>query len=143
MSRDFGFKFHFHGEVNVRRVLDSLEGAGWKPDDHGSVNYLVEPDFFEWESMELANVAAAYGCLSAAQEAGLSCAIMLTWEDTQIGGSFIFMPSRGEVILSPLINTVHRSDFPILIDFEWYLGRLAPAFGSVGISGLEMFDFAD
>ncbi|WP_405756532.1 hypothetical protein OG234_00200 [Streptomyces sp. NBC_01420] len=143
MSRDFGFKFHLNGEVGAQIVLEHLVRAGWRPNDYGSVNYLVDPDFFDWRSTELENAASAYASLVAAQEFGLPCAIMLTWEDTQIGGSFIFMPSKAEITLSPIINPVLRSDHPLIIDFEWYPSRLIGALSCAGMSGLEIFDFAD
>ncbi|WP_147974283.1 hypothetical protein [Streptomyces sp. col6] len=143
MSRDFGFKFHLRSAIGVRSILNHLVQAGWNPDDYGSVSYLVDPDFFDWQSTELENVESVYESLSATQESRLPCAIVLTWKDTQIGGSFIFMPSKEEVTLSPVINPVRRADCEMLLDFEWYLSRLVAVLESVGMSGLETFDYAD
>ncbi|MFJ3088308.1 hypothetical protein [Streptomyces sp. NPDC086838] len=128
--------------MGVQIVLGHLVRAGWRPDDYGSVSYLVDPDFFDWQSTKLENATSAYASLVAAQERGLPCAIILTWENTQIGGSFIVMPSKDEIILSPIINPVLRSDHPLIIDFEWYLSRLIVALSCAGMSGLEIFDFA-
>ncbi|MFF7341977.1 hypothetical protein ACFZAT_32330 [Streptomyces sp. NPDC008163] len=143
MSRNFGFNFRFRGEVGVQGILDRLIRAGWKADDYGSVSYLVDPDFFDWQSTELGNLTAVCASLCETQESGRPCAIVLTWKDTQIGGSFIFMPSKEEVTLSPIINPVRRSDCEMLLDFEWYLSRLVAVLEAVGMSGLETFDFAD
>ncbi|MEU2492154.1 hypothetical protein [Streptomyces sp. NPDC007883] len=139
MSRDADITFTFTREVKVQEFMRVVLDAGWIPDDHGVIRYLVDPDMCDWSTAELDNLAFVVAELERRRVSGSSCAVMLTWGDTAIGGMFMFT-ADGSLMLTPVINAVTRQGFDNLVDFEWYLQRLLGALAEVGFAGYVITD---
>ncbi|WP_234388785.1 hypothetical protein, partial [Streptomyces sp. AS58] len=69
-----------------------------------------------------------------------ACAVILTWEATGIGGSFLLLSGGPRLVLDPRVDTVYRRDVDDYVDFEWYLARILPAVGALGLTGYEISD---
>lgn len=139
MGREVLVSFEFANDTPVQRFVESCRKHGWIPNDHGVIKYLADPDLFEWSELPLTEIEHACAQLEEIRAAGSSCAIILTFEDTMIGGSFIFS-SRGTITFDPLVNSVKRADFPEYVDFEWYLKRLLAPLSPLGLTGYVATD---
>lgn len=143
MSRNVGIKFQFNGTVSVPDIIGSLVRGGWRLDDGGRISYLVESDMTDWENKALGSDSAVIGEMEQARQSHGACAVILTWEATGIGGSFLLLSAGHRVSLDPRVDTVYRRDVDDYVDFEWYLARILPAVGALGLTGYEISDLPD
>ncbi|MGI5354367.1 hypothetical protein ACQI4E_03475 [Streptomyces sp. CA-252508] len=142
MSRNTDFVFTLERAAAVSDVLGALGAAGWVPDDMGEINYLIDVDQGDRQQRSLDDFADVVADLERGVAAGQICSIMLTWQETQTGGSFFFYPSGDRLMLSPILNTKTRLDHPEFLDLEWYLSRLLGPLETVGLTGVETTDLA-
>ncbi|KUM93627.1 hypothetical protein AQI95_43790 [Streptomyces yokosukanensis] len=66
--------------------------------------------------------------------------MILTWGATGIGGSFLVLSGGERLMLDPRVDTVYRKDADGYVDFEWYLAKILPAVGGLGLSGYTAVD---
>lgn len=140
MGRDVDLHFSFSRRQSWHDLIRALVEGGWRIDDQGVIRYLIDPDMFEWTTVGLGEADRVVADLESARISSGSCAVILTWRDTGVGGAFL-VDSFGEgVTFDPVRNVVNRSDFNTLVDFEWYLARIVPLLASLGLDGLKMSD---
>lgn len=140
VSRFVDMQFMFDGRRSLAEVVDSLTAGGWRMDDGGHIRYLVDPDMFEWRSSDLRDSVRVVEELESARLINGACAIVLTWKDTGIGGSFLINSFGESVTVDPTRSVVNRMDAEKFIDFEWYLARVIPCFNSIGLTGCKLAD---
>ncbi|WP_159056769.1 hypothetical protein [Streptomyces yokosukanensis] len=140
MSRYVGIKFEFGSRLSIQELIGSLTRGGWRLDDGGQINYLVEPDMTDWDTGPLGAVPAVIEKMEQAREAHGACAVILTWGATGIGGSFLVLSGGERLMLDPRVDTVYRKDADGYVDFEWYLAKILPAVGGLGLSGYTAVD---
>ncbi|WP_432044174.1 hypothetical protein [Streptomyces cadmiisoli] len=140
MSRNIGIKFHFNGAISVPDIIGSLVRGGWRLDDGGCISYLVESYMTDWKRKALGAESAAIGEMEQARQSHGACAVILTWEATGIGGSFLLLSGGLRLVLDPRVDTVYRRDVDDYVDFEWYLARILPVVGALGLTGYEISD---
>ncbi|SDP62201.1 hypothetical protein SAMN04487981_12939 [Streptomyces sp. cf386] len=140
MSRNIGIKFHFDGTISAPDIIGSLVRGGWRLDDGGRISYLVESDMTDWENEALSAESAVIGEMEKARQSHGACAVILTWEATGVGGSFLLSSAGHKLLLDPRVDTVYRQDIDDYVDFEWYLARILPAVGTLGLTGYEISD---
>ncbi|WP_369166413.1 hypothetical protein AB5J49_00240 [Streptomyces sp. R28] len=140
MSRNVSIKFQFGDTISVPDIIGSLVRGGWRLDDGGGISYLVESDMTDWENKALGADSAVIGEMEQARQSHGACAVILTWEATGIGGSFLLLSAGHRILLDPRVDTVYRRDVDDYVDFEWYLARILPAVGALGLTGYEISD---
>ncbi|WP_435612233.1 hypothetical protein [Streptomyces sp. bgisy159] len=140
MSRYIDIAFEFNKANSVSSIIGALVGGGWRPDDDGRIKFLVEPDLFDWEDMPLDCDCVAIEKMEVARIVNGSCAIILTWENTGIGVSFLISSAGRQLSVDPRVDTVYRRDVDIYVDFEWYISKILPSVSGLGLSGYRISD---
>jgi hypothetical protein len=114
-------------------ILRALLINGWTMNDHGKIVLLPlgDIDDYAWISLPLDEAAQAWKTLEAKLAAQEPLGLMLTWADTQIGGSLLMGDSL--VTFSASINRRRLHDLSAT-DVSWYLERLLPAFRDAKVS---------
>ena len=103
-------------------IIESLKDCGWSLGDCGKISYMK--DEYDWYDAELGKEREVYDSIRTVIENKGVTAISMTWENTQIGGSLLFIDSS-TMMLSIVINPLRIKGMNI-IDFSWYLERLRP-----------------
>lgn len=106
-------------------ALHSLLAAGWDPNDHGILRYLPigDDDDFDWNSTPICDLSSVMAEVEAKVKNGEMVGIVLMFENTLVGGEWLFFPN-GDVTFSPSVN---RRVVDGHSDVEWYLHRILPA----------------
>lgn len=105
--------------------LEALLQAGWRADDHGEVVYLPlgDVDTYAWTSAPPSDLPRVMAEMEAKQRAHETLGLVLTFEDTNVGGNWIFFRD-GCFVFSPEINLKRVGTCS---DVSWYLTRILPA----------------
>ncbi|MFF9178967.1 hypothetical protein [Streptomyces sp. NPDC014793] len=140
MSRHVGLKLEFSDELSIAEIIGSLVRTGWRLDDDGHINYLVESDMTDWCTKPLNSASAVIEEMEHARKGHGACAVILTWEATGVGGSFLVLSSGKKLSLDPRVDTVYREDAGEYVDFEWYLSKIFPAVSRLGLVGYTVVD---
>jgi len=120
-------------QISRMKILQQLVELGWSYDDNGRVTYLPigDNDDFNWQS-ECISVERLLEILSEKDTRGELIGVVLTWENSNIGGHFL-LRRNGTITISlninrRVINTVSSSK---LTDITWYITRIVPVFDQV------------
>ncbi|MEU9979388.1 MULTISPECIES: hypothetical protein [unclassified Streptomyces] len=140
MSRYVGITLDFANEIPISELIGSLTRGGWRLDDSGHISYLVEPDMTDWDTRPLEAIPVVVEELERARKIHGACAVILTWLETGIGGSFLVSRGGKKLTLDPRVDTVYRDDSPDYIDFEWYLKKILPVVSELGLAGYTVAD---
>ncbi|MET8291570.1 hypothetical protein ABZV80_41345 [Streptomyces sp. NPDC005132] len=140
MSRYVDITLEFASEIPISELVGSLTREGWRLNDGGHINYLVEPDMTDWDTLPLDAITVVVEEMERARKAQGSCAVILTWRDTGIGGSFLVMRGGKKLTLDPRVDTVYRDDSRDYVEFEWYLKKILPAVSELGLTGYTTAD---
>ncbi|MGW4135585.1 hypothetical protein FNV62_41480 [Streptomyces sp. RLB3-17] len=140
MSRYVSIKLEFNNELSIPELVGSLTRSGWRLDDGGHINYLVESDMTDWDTKPLDAAPAVIEEMDRAREAHGACAMILTWGATGIGGSFLVLSGGQKLMLDPRVDTVYREDAGDYVDFEWYLAKILPVVSGLGLTGYTVAD---
>ena len=116
--------------ANVSSALSSLKQAGWKADDGGEISYLPLGDDgdFDWRSAPLDEGSLVDTIVQSKERAGELVGIVLTWEDSGVGGQFLFNPDHRSVNVVLSNNRKLLDGCERFTDLSWYLSRILPAF---------------
>jgi hypothetical protein len=140
VSRYVSIKLEFSNQLSIQELIGSLMRDGWRLDDGGHINYLVEPDMTDWDTGPLDAVPGVIEKMEQARKTHGACAVILTWGTTGIGGSFLVLSGGKKLMLDPRVDTVYRKDAGDYVDFEWYLAKILPAVSRLGLSGYTAVD---
>ena len=121
-------------------VLKTLMNAGWTLNDQGKISYLPlgDKDDFDWHIQENLSFEELKGILTAKEKAKEAIGVIVTWQDTGIGGTVMFRLdnnlsfgldiNRKEILL--------QNNYAVT-DFQWYLEKLLPPLNDA--FGVEYF----
>jgi hypothetical protein len=138
MSRICGIKLEViapnHDQIDLLNLL--LE-AGWRPGFQGNISFLPVGDNqdYDWQSKPSTEWQDVYSILVEKVRGGEQIGIDLTWEETNIGGTFHFELDEDRKI----IWTVWYANRPLLAncewltDHSWFKERIVPTFLKAGI----------
>ncbi|MDF3141829.1 MULTISPECIES: hypothetical protein [unclassified Streptomyces] len=140
MSRYVSIKFEFADRLSIPDLIGSLVQGGWKLDDGGIISYLVESDMTDWENKGVGADLVVIEEMELARQSHGACAVILTWQATGVGGSFLVLSAGQRLSLDPRVDTVYRRDADGYVDFEWYLARILPAIDALGLTGYTVSD---
>lgn len=106
--------------------LEALLRAGWRPDDHGLIRFLPLGDDgdYSWRQAPAGDLAHVMNEVREKEERAETVGIVLTFEDTMIGGEWLFFPGD-EVVFTPSLNRRVSGNHS---DVGWYLERVLAAF---------------
>lgn len=119
-------------EFSVLAAIRLLLNAGWSFNYEGSVFYLPIGDDgdFDWQREDL-SASRLLDILSKKEELGELIGVTMTWEETGVGGEFLFHKSN-LIVINLSIN--RQVTLLTLTDVNWYLSKLIPALRGGGIS---------
>lgn len=110
-------------------IIDVLNNAGWTTTDHGKISYLPlgDTEMFDWQFQHDISHEELYSILNNKQAAGETIGIVMSWQNTNIGGIFLVYPNN-EISISLSINRQKMllENKYSLTDFNWYLAKLLP-----------------
>ena len=125
MSYLSGVTVHLTGEAtSPLHILQKLLDHGWTYNDQGSITYLPlgDREMYDWQQSPLDEWNTVNAVLESKINANERIGIILTWEDTLIGGDFHIAPSSQEVSVTWSVNRkVIEGGFT---DHSWYLSKL-------------------
>lgn len=116
---------------NSLDLIKILINNGWTLSDNGGISYLPEGDNddFDWVLGSKISQEELMKILEEKTKKEELIGIVLTWQNTNIGGSFLFYKSK-IISISLHINRKTLSGLHNfqMTDFNWYVFRLIPIF---------------
>ena len=111
-------------------IIKVLIDFGWNIIHDGYISYLPfgDKDDFDWQAKRNINFESLIKILESKEQAEETIGIIMTWKNTDIGGTFLFW-SKNELDTFSMNITVDRqkttltNDYEIT-DFQWYLPKL-------------------
>ncbi len=119
--------------ISPVEVIKILTGFGWNLiNEEGYINYLPigDKDNFAWQAEKNMSFDTLAKILNAKEKADEIIGVILTWKDTNIGGTFLFQP-KGSLDTFSMHISIERQKALIaeeydITDFQWYLSKLLP-----------------
>lgn len=120
-------------EISISNKLDSLKliqlfiDSGWSYDDYGMITYLPfnDNDKFDWRRANLTEFLEVAEVIKKKMINAEIVGMVLTWEDTKIGGEFLFY-QENDFIMSLSSNRKTLAACYDYTDVSWYIKRLIP-----------------
>jgi len=112
-------------------LIKVLLSSGWTLNDHGGISYLPVGDNgdYDWILSEKISQNELMKILEEKEKTKELIAVVLTWKDTNIGGSFHFYnPEEISMILNVNRQILYGPNNFKTTNFNWYLSRLIPVF---------------
>lgn len=129
-------------DLYATQLIKILLLEGWTFNDDGGSSYLPlgETEGFDWVIQEKISSDLLMNILIEKEKCHEIIGVVMTWQDTNVGGSFIF---RERDQLSILLNvnrkTICDEYYAQLTDANWYLSRLIPILEK---NNIEIYFFA-
>ena len=117
--------------IKTTDLINLILKSGWTLNDHGGISYLPIGDNgdFDWFIQAHITQNELMQILKEKEKKKELIGIVLTWQNTNIGGSFLFYPSN-EISVS--LNIDRKILYGInnfkMTNSNWYLLRLIPIF---------------
>ncbi len=132
MSIDSTISIKLTNKISAVEIIKSLMTYGWTLNDYGKVSYLPlgDNDDFNWQSENI-SIDTLFDIVRNKELLGEMVGVMLTWEDSLIGGSFLFDNDKS-VMFNICINRkkiIGYDDYN-MTNVNWYIERLIPAINS-------------
>lgn len=127
-------------KVPIISIVEKLNKSNWLLNDNGKISYLPlnDDDNFDWESVSLEEKEDVLEIISEKEKQSELIGLVFTWDNTQIGGQFLF--SNNIFSLIPSLNRQKMSNSN-LTNRSWYLERLVPflkdSFGGIKSINIE------
>jgi len=130
MSVDASMEFEFEKPFKVMDVIDKLIHAGWTYNDNGKIVYLPLNDngLYSWQTASIDCWHDVYDIICEKIRDNELVGLNLTWNDTMVGGQFLFHPDENKKLLSVnlTINRI-KIDGTNDTDFSWYIPKIIEA----------------
>ncbi|WP_308722636.1 hypothetical protein [Paenibacillus polysaccharolyticus] len=141
MSTSISIEIFLSEKISGMAILNKLEKYGWTYNDHGNVAFLLigDNDNYDWQRTSISK-EKLLGILSEKEKSGELIGVVMTWEDTNIGGTFLIR-NNGTFLMSPDINRrfIDIEGYNKVTDLNWYMTKLLPIFSSL----LESFSYQE
>lgn len=142
MSIDSTISIKLTNKISAVEIIKSLMTYGWTLNDYGKVSYLPlgDNDDFNWQSENI-SIDTLFDIVRNKELLGEMVGVMLTWEDSLIGGSFLFDNDKS-FTFNICINRkiiIGYDDYN-MTNVSWYIERLIPAINSDRIK-VEAFTY--
>lgn len=112
-------------------IIKMLLDNGWTLNDNGGISYLPIGDNYDFDWIMQSQILSTelMQILTEKEKQKELIGVVLTWQNTNIGGSFLFYNSN---IISAILNVDRKilhglNDFK-MTDANWYVSRLIPIF---------------
>ncbi len=130
-------------DLSVMQIIQILLSEGWTFNDQNGSSYLPlgETEGFDWVIQKKISPESLMNILREKERLNEYIGVVMTWQDTDIGGSFIFRrPQQFSVLLNVNRKIINDKNHANITDASWYLARLIPIFDKHGIH-IEYFTF--
>ena len=136
MSISANIELYFAEKIKPIMVIEVLISAGWSINDNGHISFLPHGDNeeYNWEWCDVNKWDAVLSTIGKKEMDAETIGIVLTWEDTNIGGNILFWKNRREVCFSLTSNRKKIEKDNLYTDFSWYLDKLINALCDIGIA---------
>lgn len=123
-------------------LIEKFLNFGWTLNDCGKATYLPIGDDgnYDWQSESISK-DSLMAILDEKEKLGEVIGISMTWENTNIGGSFLFL-KNGEISISLIINRKSLGGMNNT-DVSWYLTRIMPVFNQDDGILIESFSYEE
>jgi hypothetical protein len=125
-------------------IIQVLISSGWTLSHNGYIGYLPlgDKDSFDWQEKEI-NIETLTDILKAKEDANEIVGVIMTWQNTEIGGTFLFWTNEKYETFTMGISidrqTMALDDDYKITNFQWYLSKLLPPLNKVWT--VEYFSF--
>jgi len=129
-SIEIGFST-LHQDHTIMELIQTLLDGGWTLNDNGKVSYLPigHDDVFDWTVHADISHDELMEILKEKEQRSEPVGVVLTWQDTNIGGAFIFQsPKKLSIDLIVNRKIAYGINNFQMTDGNWYLTRLLPIF---------------
>ena len=125
-------------------VIQHLLNNGWTFNDSNSIWFLPLNDNnrFDWQKEPLHTWQEVVKIIEKKTNVNEIIGLVLTWQETQIGGDFLFFPDYKSLSINLNVNRQRLSSDLIVTDHNFYLQKLVPLLQSAGLT-LEAIEFSD
>lgn len=117
--------------LSIVQIMQLFLLEGWTFSDNGRSSYLPlgETEGFDWVIQEQISSELLMNILKEKERLSEPIGIVMTWQDTGIGGLFIFRrPQELSILLNINRKAILGEDYTSITDASWYLSRLIPVF---------------
>lgn len=122
---------YYNGKLSSIKIIQMLLDGGWTFNDYGASSYLPlgEKEGFGWIIQEDITHDSLMKILEKKELEGEVVGIIMTWQDTNVGGSFLFR-SNNELSINLSVNrkTIVNDSMFEITDINWYLFKLLSTF---------------
>ncbi len=113
-------------------IIEVLVNFGWNLVHDTYISYLPlgDKDDFDWQAEKGMSFETLTKIIEVKEQAEETVGIIMTWKDTDIGGTFLFWPPNkdnlGTFSMNIGINRqiITLTDDYNITDFQWYLPKL-------------------
>lgn len=130
-SIDIGLSKNHGKQKSAVEIIKELVKFGWNLVHDEYVSYLPigDKDDFNWQAEKSMRFETLTKIIEAKEQAEEIVGIIMTWKNTDIGGTFLFWPPKDKLdTFSMNINinrkTISLSDNYAITDFQWYIPKL-------------------
>lgn len=127
-------------------IIYILTQSGWSFINNNYTSYLPlnDNDEFDWTTEQNIDSEQLRKLFETKEQAHEIVGILMVWNNSEIGGSFLFWPKEiscktFSVNFNAFRPMVKLNDNHEIIDFKWYLERLLPPLEEA--FGIEAFSF--
>jgi hypothetical protein len=133
----------FHQDNVIIQLIQMLLDSGWTLDNEGKVSYLSpgHNNISDWKTDTHLSYNALMEILAEKDGRKEPVGIILTWHNTNIGGSFIFQTTNEKLSIDLTLNRKIMSGLTNveITDSNWYFTRLLPIFYE---NNIEVYNFS-
>jgi hypothetical protein len=129
--------------ISVVQIVEMLLSEGWTFNDGDGSSYLplCEIEGFHWVIQKKISPEFLMNMLREKESLNECIGVVMTWQDTDVGGSFMFRRSQQfSVLLNVNRKVICDENYTSITDASWYLSHLIPIFDKHGIH-IEYFAF--
>lgn len=143
MSISASIKIHISRQVPTINILQILIKEGWSISHTNYTCYLPIGDNgkADWQAVENMHIAELSDILNAKEARNEMVGILLTWQNTLIGGNFLAWPDKQYKSFSISLDSDRQELFLnknySITNFQWYLEKTLPPLNEA--FGVEYF----
>ena len=125
LSSNISIKANFN-ERNFMQIIQALVSSGWTFNDYGKFTLLPigDKDDFDWTSIDKIEQQELFHVFEEKLKVKEIIGIVITWKDTNCGGSLLFDIENENLSINLNINRKLLHNNSRHTDFTWYLEKL-------------------